>query len=441
MVKVITYGTFDVLHKGHIRLLQRAKVLGDYLIVGVTSDDYDRTRGKINNKQTLLERIEAVKALNIADEVIIEEYDGQKIDDIRKYGVDIFTVGSDWEGTFDYLNDFCRVVYLPRTVGVSSTEIRSETRKLKFGVVGDVLMVKKFISESKFVNGCEIVGLCSENKSFLEDFSFLNVKTSDYDELLTHVDALYINSDPSLHYVQTKKALKSGKHVICESPIAMSEAESSELFALADEKGLILMDGIKTAYSTAFTRMLLLIKSGVIGDVVSVDATCTSLKNEERDDEFFRKNRNSMSEWAPTVLLPVFQIFGTDYRQMRIIAAFSDQEKRHDAFSKFELLFEHGVASAKVGNGVKSEGELVVSGTKGYVYVPAPWWKTDYFEIRYENPENNKRYFYQLSGEGIRYEIVAFVKAIESGKLTDAVSRDVSRGICKAFEKRDVIEI
>ena len=90
MVRVITYGSYDMLHYGHIRLLERAKALGDYLIVGVTSDDYDKTRGKINLQQTLMERIEAIKATGIPDEVIIEEYEGQKIDDIKRYGVDIF---------------------------------------------------------------------------------------------------------------------------------------------------------------------------------------------------------------------------------------------------------------------------------------------------------------------------------------------------------------
>ena len=95
MKKVITYGTYDLLHYGHIKLLERAKALGDYLIVGVTSEDFDKQRGKINVQQSLMERVKAVKNTGLADEIIIEEYEGQKIDDICKYGIDILTVGSD----------------------------------------------------------------------------------------------------------------------------------------------------------------------------------------------------------------------------------------------------------------------------------------------------------------------------------------------------------
>ena len=83
MTKVITYGTYDLLHYGHIKLLERAKALGDYLVVGVTSENYDRSRGKLLVQQSFSERIEAVKATGLADEIIIEEYDGQKIDDIK----------------------------------------------------------------------------------------------------------------------------------------------------------------------------------------------------------------------------------------------------------------------------------------------------------------------------------------------------------------------
>lgn len=94
MTKVITYGTYDMLHQGHINLLKRARDLGDHLIVGVTSEDFDKARGKINVRQSLMERVEAVKSLGIADRVIVDEYAGQKIDDILRYGIDIFTVGS-----------------------------------------------------------------------------------------------------------------------------------------------------------------------------------------------------------------------------------------------------------------------------------------------------------------------------------------------------------
>lgn len=91
-----------------------------------------------------------------------------------------------------------------------------------------------------------------------------------------------------------------------------------------------------------------------------------------------------------------------------------------------DFVYNHAVASIKIGDGVKSEGELIISGTKGYIYVPAPWWKTDYFEIRFENQAENKRYFYQLNGEGIRYELVAFVKAIERGKILANIDDSVT---------------
>ena len=98
MIKVITYGTFDLFHEGHYRLLQRAKALGDYLIVGVTTEVYDKARGKLNVVDSLMTRIENVKKTGFADEVIIEEELGQKVNDIKKFHIDIFTVGSDWGG-------------------------------------------------------------------------------------------------------------------------------------------------------------------------------------------------------------------------------------------------------------------------------------------------------------------------------------------------------
>ncbi|MBP3304825.1 MAG: adenylyltransferase/cytidyltransferase family protein [Oscillospiraceae bacterium] len=433
MVKVITYGTFDLLHYGHIRLLERAKELGDYLIVGVTADDFDKTRGKINVQQPLMERVDAVRATGIADEIIIEEYEGQKIDDIKRLGVDIFTVGSDWFGKFDYLKEYCRVVYLDRTQGISSTELRSETGAVRLGFVGESNILLKYKNECAYVNGVEVSGICTDDAGLITALSGEKIRFADnYDALLDISDAVYVISHPERHYGQVKQALLRGRHVLCESPIALRETECRELFDLAKEKGLILMEAIKTAYSTAYSRLLLLLKSGRIGDVVSVDAVCTSLNGNPSGD--FTRRWNSICSWGPTALLPVFQILGTNYSDKRILSRLWSTEHRFDAFSKVEFVYPGAVASVRVGTGVKSEGELVVSGTKGYALVPAPWWKTDYFEIRYENPADNRRYFYQLEGEGIRYELVSFVKSIRYGSLRSCVEEDVTLAITAVLQ-------
>lgn len=445
MIKVITYGTYDLLHYGHIRLLERAKALGDYLIVGVTADGFDMARGKINVQQPLMERIEAVKATGLADEIVVEEYEGQKIDDIRRLGVDIFTVGSDWVGHFDYLNEYCKVIYLDRTQGVSSSELRAERRELRIGLVGESAMLNKFLSECRYVNGVNVTGVCTQDSSdFPEELLKLPLITDNLEELLCVCDAVYIVSHPSKHYEQVKMALLAGKHVLCESPIALSKADYSEIMQIAKEQGLQLRDSLKTAYSTAYNRMLLLIKSGVIGDVKSVDSICTSLSDLERKEgKPSPFTWNSICAWGPTAMLPIFQLLGTNYRSKQITSHLL--EKDFDIFTKVAYVYPHAVASLKVGKGVKSEGELMVSGTKGYVYVPAPWWKTDYFEVRYENPSHNRRFFYQLDGEGIRYEIVNFLKMIQSGKPLSYIDKGVSQAIVNDIEdfykKVDFVEI
>ena len=430
MIKVITYGTYDVLHYGHIRLLERAKALGDYLVVGITSDDYDKSRGKINNQQTLVERIQNVKNTGLADEIVIEEYEGQKIDDIKRLGIDIFTVGSDWEGKFDYLNEYCKVIYLPRTEGISSTELRAQKRKVKLGVIGNTRYRYKIINETNYVNGIEFVGIFSRHNECLSDTDNTVFYTTSLRKLLDIVDAVYILSAPKNHYIDTKNALEAGKHVLCESPVAFSEKECKELYDLAQKKHLVLMDAIKTAYSTAFERLVLLAKSGKIGEIVSVDATCTSQKEETTSIGI--SSRGSLETWGPFALLPVFQLLGTEYSNISI--ASRKAEKGCDIFTKIDFVYPHSVASIKVATGAKSEGELIITGTHGYIFVPAPWWKTDYFEIRYENHENNKRFFYQLDGEGIRNEIVVFAKAIESQKNNGFISRIISERITKIIE-------
>lgn len=432
MIKVITYGTYDLFHYGHQRLLERAKALGDYLIVGVTADGFDLTRGKINNQQSLMERIESVRATGLADEIIVEEYEGQKIDDILRHNVDIFAIGSDWVGKFDYLKEYCQVVYLERTQGVSSTELRSQKNSLKLALVGDELdFLSKFERESHYVNGIEITGIYSSK--------------DDYGKALQISDAVFLNSKPQDHYQQIKDALTQGKHVLCDTLITTKVSEWGELTSLAKEKGCVLMDAIRTAYSMAYYRLLLLVKSGVIGEVVSIDASCTTLRDRDLPKEEYKNVWNSICAWGPTALLPIFQILGTNYKVKQITSKIIEKESMYDSFTKVTFVYPHAVASIKVGKGVKTEGELVISGTEGYVYVPAPWWKTEYFEVRRENIAHNKRYFYQLDGEGIRYELVSFLKAMQEGEKYSYINERVSQAFVQVIEdyynKKDLIEL
>lgn len=431
MKKVITYGTFDMLHYGHIRLLERAKGLGTYLIVAVTSDDYDKARGKIDVQQPLIERVAAIRATGLADRIIVEEYEGQKIDDVRRYGIDIFTVGSDWTGAFDYLNEYCKVVYLPRTEGISSSSIRRSENPIRVGMVGYSPFLRKFYKESRWINAVRVSSLCVPSKPVLCDLGDdLSLYTSDYDQMLDAVDAVYLHSRPGLHYDECRRAFEKGKHVLCESPVAMSVREYEELKDLAKQNQCVFMEAIRTAYITAYARMLLIVKSGRIGEVVSVDATCTSLSSEESPDR--QQVWGALEAWGPTTLLPVFQLLGTSYLDCGF---FSRREKTgRDFFTKISFSYQDATATIKAGNGVKSEGELVVSGTKGYVYVPAPWWKTDYFEVRYENPAENKRYFYSAEGEGIRTELLEMSNAIKDGQANFYISESVTQEIVKVME-------
>ena len=431
MKKVITYGTYDLLHHGHIRLLERAKALGDYLIVGVTSDDFDKRRGKINNKQSLEERIAAVQRTGLADKIIVEEYEGQKIDDIKKYDVDIFTVGSDWVGHFDYLNEFCEVIYLPRTEGVSSSEKRDKLQQLRIGIIGPSgNLVDKFVEECKYVNGVKLTCRYDSAAKTSDSNSDLPL-VKNMDELFDASDAVYIASDPREHYTQIKAALTKGKDVLCETPITLDETQTEELFELASKQACILQEGMKTAYATAYERMMLLLKSNAIGEVVSVSATCTSLSANPNE------GWSGVTYWAPTALLPGLQIFGTDYVSSTKVVKNSPNG---NDFTSINLIYPNGIVTANAGCGVKSEGELIISGTKGYIYVPAPWWKTDYFEIRFENPADNRKYFYQLDGEGIRYEIVNFLHSANGMGQNHFIGKEVSIAISKLMKEIDKSE-
>ena len=448
MKKVITYGTYDLLHQGHINLLRRAKELGDYLIVGVTNDNFDRERGKLNVCNNVLERVEAVKATGLADQIIIEDYFGQKIDDIQKYNIDIFAIGSDWEGKFDYLGEYCKVVYLPRTEGISSTMLREEKQaSIKVGIVGCGNIAKRFVPEANYVNGVEITGAYDIDSTVLENFAKTNNGLSTYasfENMLNDVDAVYIATPHLSHYTYCKQALLAKKHVLCEIPLVLEEEQARELYALAEQQGAILMEANKTAHCPAFNHLMVMIKSGAIGEVVDIEASLSRLLPDKTRREFDPAQAGgSMYESGVYPLLPIFRLLGTDYKNLNI---YSRMENGVDIYTKGVLRYSTAVCSFKLGLGVKTEGNLVISGTKGYAYVPAPWWKTDYFELRYEDQNQNKKYFYKWDGEGLRYEIQEWMSCIINKRFSSARLRRresiAMAGVMQQFtERKNFMEI
>ncbi len=417
---VITYGTYDLLHYGHIALLERAKALGDYLIVGVTSDAFDRSRGKLNVKQDLATRLSAVMNTGIADKVIVEEYRGQKIADIRRYGVDVFTIGSDWEGKFDYLKNYCEVVYLERTKGISSTQLRAESQVLhKMGIIGSDYLCERMLRESKKLNSMSFVAYVEPQFGKAEaslDPSHEYHKqglaqAASLDELFSQVEAVYISQAIDKRAQLIEAALLSDTHVLCEAPLFLSLEEAKRLIALAKERKLILMEALKTRYFPAFEHLKLLLESGDIGEIKDIDASFSHVfEGLDTSDKY----QGSFYDLASVLLLPAVELLGSKPLEVNMSRMLVDA---FSPWTKCNLRYKTADVSLRAGRGMKTEGDMTITGTQAYVYVPAPWWKTEYFELRCEDLRESKKFFYPYAGEGQRYELNAFVRAIEEGGL------------------------
>ena len=418
MKKVITYGSFDLFHEGHYNLLKRAKELGDYLIVGITTEQFDESRGKLNIVDSLIDRIEHVKETGFADLIIIEDHLGQKVEDIQKYGVDIFTLGSDWEGKYDYLKELCEVVYLERTKNVSSTMLRREKYPLiRLGMIGTGRIAARFAPETHFVSGIVLNSVYNPYRKQAEKFAVrygLELYSGEISEFLEHIDAVYIASPHETHYEYAKQALLMGKHVLCEKPMTLKEEEARELFRIAEERNCVLLEAIKTAFCPGFQRLLSIAKSGSIGQICDVEACFTRLTGENTRERTDKAYGGSFLEFGSQTLLPIFKLMGTEYKEIRFDSICD--KNGIDLYTKAYLSYENGMALSKSGVAVKSEGQLLISGTKGYILAESPWWLTQSFEVRYEDPNKKDTYTAKFLGDGLRYEISDFVNMIHAGE-------------------------
>ena len=245
---------------------------------------------------------------------------------------------------------------------------------------------------------------------------------------MQQIDAAYIASPHPTHYEYAKELLLNNKHVLCEIPFVLKKDEAVELYDIAKNQNLVIQEAHKTAFCPAFNHIITLVKSGIVGDIVDVEASLSTLVDGECRELDKNQAGGSMTENGCFTILPILKILGKEYKDLNFYSRFSNGV---DIYTHGVIQYNDAIASFKVGLGVKTEGNLIISGTKGYVYVPAPWWKTDYFEIRYEDINKNRKYFYPFEKDGLRYEIQEFVSCIinkrySSYKLTKQDSEAIA---------------
>ena len=286
---------------------------------------------------------------------------------------------------------------------------------MKIGMIGTGRIATRFMPEIRVVEGIEVSAVYNPHRGSAEKFASANgirFWTDDLEMFEKEVEAVYIASPHQTHYEYARKMLESGKHVLCEKPLCLERSQTEELYALADKNGLILMEAIKTAYCPGFLELTRIAGSGVIGEIKDVEACFTRLTPKETREFQDIAYGGSFTEFGSYVLLPVIKLLGTECRDISF-RSFCD-ENGVDWYTKGFLLYDSAMAAVKTGLLVKSEGQLLISGTKGYILAESPWWLTRKFEVRYEDPNKREVYTFPFEGQGLRYEIEAFKKCIEN---------------------------
>jgi len=407
---VITYGTFDLFHKGHYNILKRAKDLGDYLIVGVTGETYDAERGKLSVRDSLVKRIENVKNSGFADKIIVEEYLGQKIQHILQYNVDVLVVGSDWRGKFDHMRKYCEVVYLERTKDISSTMLRETGDIYKLGIVTDRSTDDEIVQESKYVSGIHVESVYAPEEELASDFcsSFeLDKYYTDYNKFLDSIDIIYINTKKDKKYNLIKSALQNNKVVISSPIVADSIEKIKELYDYASTNKRILIECIPTFYLQAYMQMMWNAKGNLIGDLICV-------KNSIQLGGLVGVDKGDVDSHLYFTTLFAKKIIGDninfDIKQV------GNGDNKHILFTGEN---DHSIYSSEMGIGEYIQADMKIIGTEGIITVPANWWETGYFELKRKDDSAVKRYSCNYEGNGFRYVLVSVLSQINNKQYTE----------------------
>jgi glycerol-3-phosphate cytidylyltransferase len=379
MKKVITYGTFDLFHKGHYNILKRAKEYGDKLYVGVTGNVYDFERGKMEVIDSLETRISNVKNTGFADVIFVEEYLGQKISDIQNYGIDVLVIGADWKGKFDYLNKFCEVVYLPRTKDISSTDLRREN-------VLDIGMItgsedEDFFSELHYLATLHPKAVCCKKEDLLKRFKQKhNVDTFTYDSkrFYNELDVVYINSKKDqAKYVEN--AINNKTHVITEI-LDLDRANVKHLYSKAKENKVLLIENLCGIYSRNWNQLLWMLNTGMIGKL---------------------KNVNISVESSESNILPLIIFFLTKVLNGKF------ENIAHTGFLNYTNITFNAdgcIVHIQCGDRTIVKDKFEIIGDKGKLKIASPWQEINYFTISpYDSNEKIQRFSYNVPANWLRH--------------------------------------
>lgn len=308
---------------------------------------------------------------------------------------------------------------------------------IRLGIIGTGRIANRFAQDAWQKTDATLCAVFNPHIKSAQDYAaryHLPVGTDDWRTFTEHIDAAWVASPPAFHGGYIRRLLESGKHVLCEKPMVLGGREAEELFSFAREKGLILMEAVKTACCPGFQALLKLACDGRIGEIRDVEACFTRLTDPGLRELTDRACGGSMTEFGTYGCFAVLKILGCDYRDVRFAVQRDGQGM--DIFTKVFLTCKDGrTGLVKAGLGVKSEGELILSGTKGYILVQAPWWLTRRVEIRYEDPDRRDVYEYPYAGSGLQYELECFLDKIRGMDVKSGVTPEESIAMAEIMER------
>ncbi|MGN1167890.1 MAG: glycerophosphodiester phosphodiesterase family protein [Lachnospiraceae bacterium] len=314
---------------------------------------------------------------------------------------------------------------------------------LRIGMIGTGRIAQRFVKDILMTQDAMLTCVYNPHESSADKFVSAYCKdygvekspiaTMDLNVLWNQCDAVYIATPHETHYLYAKAALEAGKHVLCEKPMTLVLDEAEELFALAKEKGLVLREAVKTSYCPGFLKLLEVAQSGVIGEICDVEAAFTKLESTCNRELMEVKTGGSVAELGAYCMLPIFKLMGWNYSGVQAQSIHAPNGV--DKYTKLIFTYENGMATAKMGLGVKSEGQLLISGTKGYILAESPWWLTKKFEVRYEDPNRRERYEFDYLGAGLIYEIIGFIRDCEGEPIGAGVTEEETLSAVHVIEQ------